>query len=233
MRLTIVSIVLLVSPWVMGGDFVMKTGNALKPTPKEELLNKLKAIKTRDVEQKNDYLRQYHINQVMNALPSWALAIPKPVIIHSWIDATTNNPSYDFLRMGLLVRDMYKDYPLNEKFFAANLSHQAQWRDQVRNYIVALCFASAFASLSDESDDESTREDLIYSKILFATWALRHLELAEFPITIPVVVFEQELTKFIKEHEDLIMPKIDPKIDLFLHYAGLFSEHFDIAVQNL
>jgi hypothetical protein len=121
------------------------------------------------------------LESLQRLLPSWAFLIPESVLLYVGFNAqdTYQERARKFMRMALLVRDMYLDYPLNHNTLQTLTVGAPRLPDPVRLRLVSMCFLEAYtwlARLRSELLEEN--EELILAMTDIANWTIHSLHVA-------------------------------------------------------
>lgn len=131
----------------------IKTGHAnllLTDAEKErQVLQRTAALSTEAIEELYWQAQQGQVQKLMDMLPQWTHLIPLPVILHIGFkdDDDDLTRAKKYLRLGLLVRDMYQDLPLMHALRTFETTAEQRLDDHTRHALVGEAFATAAAIL--------------------------------------------------------------------------------------
>ena len=141
--------------------------------------NQIKLISEAELARINQNIVMLRINKLMEILPEWTHEIPPtiPLYVDFVGEEADDVLGYKYIRLGLFVRDMYEDYPINTDVFGTfPIPKDKRFSKPHLHKLVARCFATAFDLLTPTSSNLPKQEsiDNLSSRMLVATWGLYH-----------------------------------------------------------
>jgi hypothetical protein len=165
--------------------FPMKTGkgehaNTLATMSEDEIARMIGNLTPRQIDQIVKRAAEAEVAKIQRLLPQWCSQIPGRILFYVGFDAndTLSKRAYRFMRLALLVRDMYEDLPINHVTFDT-YNAEEELPTPARYQLVARSFLNAYALLDEERVRfRLTDDDTLSSLVDMGRWALYYNSLA-------------------------------------------------------
>jgi len=167
-------------------SFQMRAGNdVVKRTPKEkynDVMRQLTSLSEKEVDDRVFRAAQAELRRIRGLVPSWCNAVPDSIMFY--IDFSANDSlatrAYRFVHLGLKLRDMYEDLPINRDVFLTYPTPAAkQLSTSTRYHLVARSYLNAYALLASERETLNLNDDdTIASLAEVGRWALYYDSIA-------------------------------------------------------
>lgn len=163
-----------------GRDLPLPKTGSRALTHDEKFSQVLQRIQSFDATALNHIRERLELARLLEAnsiLPGWTHFLPARLILH--VDFDRNDApmvwAQKYMQLGLLVRDMHQDLPINT-VLGLHAPTEEPITDDLRHLLVALCFGQAahYTRLMDEPSVASRASDYWASIAQLEAWAAFH-----------------------------------------------------------